>query len=172
MTMNLMMGLVLGRVMDVPDHTPTHVLGFWEQSIWVAHGARAVSKLLPSDRHVPHGLAYLTGLLHNFGYLILNHAFPPHFRLITESTDINRHIDVSLVDAHILGITREQIGAELLRNWMIGEDVVTGVRYHKRIEYTHEATYANLIYLTRGVLMKHGVLLGLDTPFLWLYILT
>lgn len=76
MVMNLLMGLVLGDVMRIPDHRTTHVLGFWEQAMWVAHGAAALAELLPAEKAAPKGVVYLTGLLHNFGYLVLSHTFP------------------------------------------------------------------------------------------------
>lgn len=161
MVMNLTMGLVLGDVMDVPQHEVTHVLSFWEQAIWVAHGMATLSDILPPEKRINKGVAYLTGLLHNFGYLILSHTFPPHFRLITEATDINRHMDVSLVDAHILGITREQVAAELMGNWMIADEVVHGVRFQKYPQYEGDHyVFANLVYLTRALLIDNGVRLG------------
>jgi HD-like signal output (HDOD) protein len=161
MVMNLCMGLVLGNVMNVPKHETTHVLNFWEQATWMAHGMAHLSEQLPPDKRISKGLAYLAGLLHNFGYLILSHTFPPHFRIITESTDINRHLDVSLIDAHILGITREQVAACLMDNWMIPKEVVNGIRYQKQCTFNDEHwVFANLLYLTRAKLIEHGVALG------------
>lgn len=161
MVMNLSMGLVLGKTMEVPNHKTSHILNFWEQAVWVAHATAHLAGLVAPELKISKGVAYLTGLLHNFGYLVLSHTFPPHFRIVTESTDINRHVDVSLIDAHILGVTREQVAAELMENWMLPTEVVHGVRYQKHPSYAGEHhVYANLIYLARAKLIQHGVPLG------------
>lgn len=167
LVMNLAMSLALRSTMKIPDHKTTHVLGFWEQSMYVAHATSALVDILPTKHKVSKGMMYLCGLLHNFGYLVLSHTFPPHFKLITESTDINRHVDVSLVDAHILGITREQVGAELMQNWLLPESIVTGIRYQKMPEYVgRHHVFANLVYLARASLIQAGIKLGanMDLP--------
>jgi len=161
LVMNLSMGLALGKIMEIPKHETTHILNHWEQAIWVAHATTALADLIGPDFKACKGLAYLCGLLHNFGYLVLSHTFPPHFKIITESTDINRHVDVSLIDAHILGVTREQVATELMENWRLPKEVVYGIRYQKQLLYDDEhRVYANLVYLARSKLIQYGVALG------------
>ena len=94
------------------------------------------------------GLAYLGGLLHNFGYLVLAHVFPPHFSLICRHLEANRQLDHQVIEHHLLGITREQIGAALMRCWEMPEEVVTALRFQGDPGYQGEqAVYPNLIFL-------------------------
>ena len=164
LVLNLCMGLVLGKMMPPPRHNTTHVLSYWEQALWVAHATATLADLVGGEGKPNRGVAYLTGLFHNFGYLVLSYTFPPHFRTVTESTDINRHLDVSIVDLHILGLTREQIASELMANWGMSQALIRGLRYQKLPEYVGEHfEYANLVFLARNLLIERGLRLGPGT---------
>ena len=47
---------------------------------------------MPRAQRPEAGLTYLAGLLHNFGYLLLAHVFPPHFSLICRHLEVNPHL--------------------------------------------------------------------------------
>jgi HD-like signal output (HDOD) protein len=81
-------------------------------------------------------MTYLGGLLHNFGYLLLAHVFPPHFSLICRHLEVNPHVSHSLIEQHLLGISREQMGAWLMRFWGMPDELAIAVRYQHDPAYT------------------------------------
>lgn len=162
LVMNLAVGLSLGKSLKQPKDAPDGLLAYWPQSIWMAQGAGILSSLMPRNRRPAFGLAYLGGLLHNFGYLVLAHVFPPHFSLICRYTEANRHLDSIWIEQWLLGITREQIVAQLMQVWGMPEEVTAALRQQKNPEYQGvHADYANLLWMSRQLLAERGVALGL-----------
>ena len=161
LVMNLAMGLSLGRTLKQPRDQPEGFIGYWTQAIWVAQATSVVISLMPRRERPTFGLSYLAGLLHNFGYLVLAHVFPPHFSLICRYTEVNPHVPVEFVEQHLLGITREQIGGILMDLWNMPEEVVVAIRHQKNADYdgAHQG-YANALCLARALLAERGIPLG------------
>lgn len=164
MVMNLAMGLALGRTLKVPDDESKGYMPYWHQAMWIALGTTAlISKIEPSDRP-SFGLSYLSGLLHNFGYLVLAHVFPPHFMLICRYADANPHVDSAYIEHFLLGITREQIGSQLMSVWNMPEEVTTALRHQKNEAFDGEfSEYSNILNLTHHLLVEAGILAGAGT---------
>ncbi|WP_020405510.1 aminoacyl-tRNA deacylase and HDOD domain-containing protein [Hahella ganghwensis] len=158
LVMNLAMGLALGRTLDVPDDQPDGFTPYWEQSVWTATLCGALATAIPKEKRPEFGLAYLSGLLHNFGYLVLAHVFPPHFSLICRYAEANQHVDVENCEQHLLGITREQIGSQLMYSWNMPDEVVAGIRFQKNPYYAGEhAQYSALLFVTTQLLRSRGI---------------
>ena len=161
LVMNLAMGLALGRTLEQPRDQAEGYVGYWTQAIWMAQATSVIIAMMPRRERPVFGLAYLGGLLHNFGYLVLAHVFPPHFSLMCRYTEVNRHVDNSYVEHHLLGITREQIGGTLMDLWNMPEEVTAAIRHQKNPDYQGEhAIYANALYLARALLIERGIPLG------------
>ncbi|WP_077530354.1 HDOD domain-containing protein [Vreelandella utahensis] len=161
LVMNLAMGLSLGRTLKQPTDQPEGFIGYWTQAIWMAQAVSVIISCMPRRERPTFGLTYLAGLLHNFGYLVLAHVFPPHFSLICRYTEVNTHVPHELVEHHLIGITREQIGGVLMDLWNMPEEVVAAIRHQKNPKYAGEhSAYANALYLARALLVERGVRLG------------
>ncbi|WP_227519766.1 HDOD domain-containing protein [Mangrovitalea sediminis] len=161
LVMNLAMGLALGRTLKQPQDAPEGLMDYWPQAIWMAQSAGILTGLMPRDRRPAFGLSYLAGLLHNFGYLVLAHVFPPYFSLICRYVEANQHIDTKYVEHFLLGITREQIGSQLMDVWAMPEEVVVALRHQKNPAYEGpHAVYAKILLLARQLLTDRGVALG------------
>ena len=165
MVMNLAMGLALGRTLKVSDDETKGYLPYWHQAMWVALGTTAlISKIEPAYRP-SFGLSYLSGLLHNFGYLVLAHVFPPHFMLICRYADANPHVDSAYIEHHLLGITREQVGSQLMSVWNMPEEVTTALRHQKNAAFEGEfSEYSTILNLTHHLLAEAGILAGAGVP--------
>lgn len=165
MVMNLAMGLSLGRALKQPDDHPDGHVDYWQQAIWQAQSAGILASMMPRGERPMFGLAYLAGLLHNFGYLLLAQVFPPHFNLVCRSLEVNSVLDSSVTEHYLLGITREQIAAQLMENWGMPDEVTLALRYQKNRGYKGaNSIYARLLWLGRQLLTARGVALGACEP--------
>jgi HD-like signal output (HDOD) protein len=165
LVMNLAMGLALGRALKHPKDHPDGYVDYWQQAIWQAQSAGILASMMPRGQRPLFGLAYLAGLLHNFGHLVLAQVFPPHFRLVCRSLEVNPHIDSSVIEHYLLGITREQIAAQLMENWGMPDEVTLAIRYQKNPSYDGpHSVYARLLWLGRQLLTERGVALGAGEP--------
>ncbi len=161
LVMNLAMGLSLGRALKQPQDHPDGYVDYWQQAIWQAQSAGILASMMPRGERPLFGLAYLSGLLHNFGYLVLAQVFPPHFKLVCRSLEVNSQVDSSVTEHYLLGITREQIAAQLMDNWGMPDEVTLAIRYQKNPDYDGPyKTYAKLLWLGRQLLTSRGVALG------------
>jgi len=165
MVMNLAMGLALGRTLKVPEDESKGYTPYWHQAMWIALGTTAlISKIEPAYRQ-SFGLSYLSGLLHNFGYLVLAHVFPPHFMLICRYIDANPHVDSAYIEHFLLGITREQVGSQLMSVWNMPEEVTIALRHQKNEAYDGEfSEYSSVLNLTHHLLSDEGVIQAAETP--------
>ncbi len=161
LVMNLSMGLALGKTLQQPKESPKGFLDYWQQAVWMATASGALVNTLPRDMRPGFGLTYLSGLLHNLGYLVLAHVFPPHFSLICRYIEANRHVDNSYIEHFLLGITREQMGSRLMHIWNLPEEVVIALRHQKSPEFDGiNANYAGILYVARNLLSERGIPLG------------
>ena len=158
MVLNLALGLSLGKTMTIPKEGPHGALPYWQQAVYMAATIEGLVTAIPRDHRPSFGMAYLCGLLHNFGYLILAEVFPPYFHSYCELADTNPHVDHQAVERHLLGVTREQLGSALMSLWSMPEEVVVGLRHQNNPHYQGEnAAYAKLIFVAQRLLQQHNI---------------
>ncbi|WP_108124031.1 HDOD domain-containing protein [Saccharospirillum mangrovi] len=166
LVMNLALGLALGKTLEMPDDQPEGFSSYWTRAVFVAATCGALLAKIPREFRPGFGLVYLTGLLHNFGYLILAHAFRPHFSATCRMMETNRHLPHQHIEQHLLGITGDQIAASLLHYWKMPNEVCLGIRYQIEPHYQGaHSDHAQLVYLANHLLQKHGLLPGLAHEF-------
>lgn len=167
MVLNLALGLALGRTLKVPKENQKHITTYWQQAVCTAAAIEALVSAIPREYRPRFGMAYLSGLLHNFGYLILAEVFPPYFKNICHVMEANTHVSHDMVEKHILGINREQLAGWLMGLWNMPEIVVTALRQQNNLNYAgkhHE--YAKLLLVSNRLLRQKGIGTGpaLDIP--------
>jgi HD-like signal output (HDOD) protein/prolyl-tRNA editing enzyme YbaK/EbsC (Cys-tRNA(Pro) deacylase) len=158
LVINLALGLALGKTLSLPKDHPQQTTPYWQQSIYTAAVIEGLTRAMPRAQRPEAGLTYLAGLLHNFGYLLLAHVFPPHFSLICRQLEVNPHLHHSFVEQHLLGISREQMGSWLMRYWDMPDELCTALRFQHDPTYDGEhSAYANLVYLSVRLLRQNGI---------------
>jgi len=161
LVINLALGVAMGQVLRLPEDTPRGTVPYWEQAVYTATLSEKLARCIPLERRPRPGLAYLAGLLHNFGYVVLGHLFPPHFSRLSRHIEANPHLEQSLIEHEVLHVTREQIGGWLLESWGLPAEVSVAVRYQHAPEYAGEhAEYARLLYLASRLLRREGMSTG------------
>ena len=155
---NLAVGLILGRSVELPDESADGFTPYWLQAVYCSTAVEALARLMPARQRPRLGIMYLAGLLHNFGYLVLAHTFPPSFSNICRYMEANPAISHVAIENHLLGISREQISAWLMQAWNMPEEVCVALRYQQDGHYSgpHDV-YANLIYVAMRLLRRHGI---------------
>jgi HD-like signal output (HDOD) protein/prolyl-tRNA editing enzyme YbaK/EbsC (Cys-tRNA(Pro) deacylase) len=158
LVINLALGLALGKTLSLPKDHPQQTTPYWQQSIYTAAVIEGLTRAMPRAQRPEAGLTYLAGLLHNFGYLLLAHVFPPHFSLICRQLEVNPHLHHSFVEQYLLGISREQMGSWLMRYWDMPDELCTALRFQHDPTYDGEhSAYANLVYLSVRLLRQNGI---------------
>jgi HD-like signal output (HDOD) protein len=141
----------------VPKEGPNGYAPFRQQAVMTAALMGELARLMPAKDRPNRGTAYLCGLLHNFGYLILGHIFPPQFALVNRHIEANPHINRSLIERYLMGLSREQVSSLLMQQWRMPEEVVIAVRSQHNPDYEGDfSACANLLYVATRSLRSHG----------------
>lgn len=155
---NLALGLALGKTLSMPKDKADGITPYWTQSIFCSTLVEAIVKLIPTEQKPGKGLTYLSGLLHNFGYLVLGHIFPPHFSQICRYMEANPDVSHMVIEHHLLQITREQICVWLMDLWNMPEEIGTAIQYQHDPNYSGpHCAYPNLIFIALRLLRQHGI---------------
>ena len=156
--LNLALGLALGKSLSLPKDAPRGFTSYWHQAVFCATAVEALAGCIPAKLRPEVGIAYLAGLLHNFGYLVMAEVFPPHFSSYCRYQEANPHASYAPIERHLLGVTRDQMAGWLLGLWSMPEEVAHAVRFQDEADYTGpDAEYANLIFVAMRLLRRFGI---------------
>lgn len=156
--LNLALGISVGKSLRVPADGPLGLDAFWRHSVYSAALVEKLSTLMPADIRPRRGTAYLAGLLHNMGVLLLGHAFQAEFFLLNHYLAANPEVPVETVEKYLLGVGHDQIGAWLLAAWGLPEELVTAARHHHDEHYWGDhAFYAQLVLIADRLLARLGL---------------
>jgi len=158
LVINLALGLALGRSLTVPKEGPNGYTPFWQQAVMTATLCGELTRKIAPQGRPSQGMAYLSGLLHNFGFLILGQIFPPQFSLINRHIEANPHINRCFIEHYLLGMSREQCAAALMHQWQMPVELITALRQMHNADYAGDHSgYANLLYIAVRLLRARGV---------------
>jgi len=158
LVMNLVLGLALTHTKPTPKEGPLGLLRHWEEALYTASLIECLIREMPLSKRPARGLAYLCGLLHNFGYLLLGWLFPPQYELLSKSISANPELPRMLIEHSILGVGHEELGAWLMHAWNMPSAICASVRWHHNLHYQGEdAVYVHLVLLAKELLRQQGV---------------
>ena len=98
---------------------------FWYHSLLCATLGRRLAKTVNYSNTEE---AYLSGLLHNIGHLVLFVMFPKEFTVLRE--EYADGADLCAAEERQIGITHCEAGAMLLKEWNIGSLIADAALYH------------------------------------------
>lgn len=158
LVMNLSLGLSLGTTLRLPREGRYGYRNYWLQAVHCATMTEQLCRSVPVDRRPLPGHAYLAGLLHNFGFLLLAELFKPQLQTVCRYAEANPHLGHWQAERFLLGATREQMAAWLLRHWKLPEDICAPVRHQHRPDLAgDQEVLATLLYVSVRLLRRHGM---------------
>lgn len=158
LVMNISLGIAISKAMKVPYDGAIGLREFWRHSIYSALLVENLIKLMPFRKKPHKDLAYLCGLLHNFGHLLLGELFPPHFKLLNQTIELNRDVSVIHLEEKIFETNHQQMGAWLMEAWHLPKELIITNQYHHKEDYFDEhSIYVNLVYISDYLLSKKGI---------------
>ncbi|NOX75609.1 MAG: HDOD domain-containing protein [Gammaproteobacteria bacterium] len=156
MVMNIALGVAAARPFKGPTEGPLGLNAFWRHATYSAALAQALCKQVPRDLRPRPGTVYLSGLLHNFGFLLLGHLFPKEFGILHDAVRRQPEASVVTLEQQLLGVTHMEIGAWLMEAWNMPQEIVVVQQEHHNPEYAGpHANYVHLITLVDTLLKGH-----------------
>jgi HD-like signal output (HDOD) protein len=112
-----------------------HLELYWAEALKTALLAQTLAAQMKNVVPAMADKAYLCGLLHNLGLLVLAHAFPDKVSQVVSIETVERERDITAVEERLIGIDRRRAGAILARKWHLPAEI-TAV-----IEHCHDGAY-------------------------------
>lgn len=107
---------------------------FWRHSLAVAYAAETILRRSSGGRRDEEpDLAFLAGLMHDLGILVLTHHYPRHYAPV--NTLVSEHGgELWETETQFLGLDHGDVGACLAEHWRFPAEVCAAVRYHHRFD--------------------------------------
>jgi HD-like signal output (HDOD) protein/prolyl-tRNA editing enzyme YbaK/EbsC (Cys-tRNA(Pro) deacylase) len=163
----LAMGIAAAKAFNIPSDGPLGLAKFWQHSLYTAVLAQALAMISNPELGIEDKDAYLSGLLHNFGMLLVGHIFPPEFRMLNKLREAEPDSSMRDIEMRVFGMGSAQsfislghgsMGAILLKIWGMPESTIKSAAMHQNHGYTgDQEEYVRLVQLANYLLGLHGV---------------
>jgi len=158
LTIDITLGLSLGKAFSVPGYGPMGLYPFWQHSIYSAALIERMIQIMPRQHRPLPGLGFLCGLLHNFGVLLIAHLFKKETSMLQQIILANKDKPVIELERQVLGTDHMEIGAWLMRSWNLQAEIQVAVAKHHDEQYNDaHAAYSRLSLLADRLLQRHGI---------------
>jgi HD-like signal output (HDOD) protein len=116
---------------------------FWQHSVCCALATRSLAtRCQPHDKE----RGFVTGLLHDIGYLLIGHQAPTKAWTILSRTELDN--ERYPLEQELLGFTHADVGAELLKSWELPASLWEPVEcHHAPVEATLFPVDAALLHI-------------------------
>lgn len=149
LVMNIALGLAACAPFKHARGGPLGLEAFWRHATYSAVLMQSLSSVLSKGTRPRQGMAYLAGLLHNFGFVVLGHTYPDVFARLNSEAAAQPDTPITQLEARIVGTPHTEIGAWLMDAWNMPGEVTTVVREHHNAAYM--GNFAPYVGLTRLV---------------------
>lgn len=135
----------------------------WRHSLYSAFLCRALAERLGHDQD----MAYLCGLLHNFGLLLIAYLYPSEFQELTALRDINPEASMLSLEQEVFGggapaagmvMGHAALAGLLYRLWQLPEPVIKAAGLHQQTGYQGtNQEYVLMVQLANALLKNRGI---------------
>ncbi|XOZ33751.1 HDOD domain-containing protein [Halomonadaceae bacterium KBTZ08] len=168
---HLAVGIAASRSFDLPRSGRLGLEAFWHHSLHCARLSLSIVRSIPrhSAQRPDPELAYLCGLLHNLGLLLIGHLFPEDYRQLREACEAEPDVALAELEARVFNAKAEDDGTPLrvghasaggllLHLWEMPDPVVTVAGMHETHHYQgrHEP-YVHCVQLANELLKQRGI---------------
>ena len=158
MVLNLALGIATAKPFKVPRKGPLGLYAFWQHALYSAALTQGLSTLVPSDIRPPAGMAYLAGLLHNLGHLLLGHLFKQEYLILSKFILQEPAKPLVETELEVLGIDHGQLGSWLMKSWGLPEETIVAVQEHHNEDYRGPyAIFPLLVMVSDRILRKQEI---------------
>jgi HD-like signal output (HDOD) protein/prolyl-tRNA editing enzyme YbaK/EbsC (Cys-tRNA(Pro) deacylase) len=160
---HIALGIASVRAFEIPRKGMLGMDEFWRHSLYCGFVCQRMAARCGEDK----GIAYLCGLLHNFGLLLIGHLFPAEFEELNQLRESNREASMHSLEQQVFGAGDQQqllavghgaIGGILHRLWQLPGPVIKAAGMHQRLDYHGEhEQYVLMVQLANGLLKERQI---------------
>jgi HD-like signal output (HDOD) protein len=156
--LHIALGYSLCPMFNLPTNGVLGQHNFWQHAIYSATVMHRLAYSMPQSKRPKPGMAYLAGLMHDAGILVLNLLFKNEYEWFNRILTQNPEKSVVNVEKRTLGISHSELGAWMLKAWHMPTEVIVTAEHHHDMNYNGPyASYAHLSNLTERLLKTHAM---------------
>jgi len=157
---NLVLAASVSRLLESEVEGYTLPRGeLWRHSIACAQGARIIAHKVGFRSYE---LAYITGLLHDIGKVVLKHYMSEAYQQIIEQVK-SEEIPFMIAEAQVLGFDHAQVGGLIADKWNLPVELVEAIVYHHNPGQVKQNPYLPaIVHLADALSLMLGVGVGTD----------
>jgi len=130
MGLNTIKEIVIGMLVDkFFSKTPTYLFdinSFWNYSLFCGSTSRLLAR---KTNYKKAGEAFVAGLMHDIGILIIIQYFTYEFKEIKQLVESGK-FDMIKAEELVLGNNHAEIGAWMAKKWNLPDQLINSVKYH------------------------------------------
>jgi len=163
----LAMSIAASKAFAISQDGPLGLKKFWKHALYAGVLSQALALLANPDLQLNDKDAYLAGLLHNFGILLIGHLFPPEFKMLNKLRESEPEASMREIEQQVFGIGGAQefislghgsIGGILLKLWGLPASSIKVAAMHQNLRYEGpDEYYVHLIQLVNHYLSQHDI---------------
>lgn len=153
--LNVALGIAASGCLKIPNYGRLGRVRLWSEALECAQLCRELSRHVADKSVVNSGLAYLGGLMHNFGYLLFAHFCPKEFAILNDMITQDPEQDVRGLEIKHFGMTHDLLGFYLLKAWNLPEEVILmAAKHHFPSSAGKHALYVKLLVVANCLLQR------------------
>lgn len=155
MVLNLALALATAQPFRIARDGPLGHNLYWSGAVKCAVVSQTIAYRVPTRLGCRPSVAYLAGLLHNFGLLVLGHLYPEPYARLNKILEEAPDCQWDMVEIQLFGMTHGEAGARALRFWELPDElVVTALKCHD-VDYRGlYETFAHVVGLAKHLLRE------------------
>ena len=151
-------GAALGRAFKLPQTGRLSMNTFWKEATYRAALCQQLTLRMPLQSRPPNSMAYITGLLHNIGIVIMGNLFQTEFDWLNKMLTSRPEQSLITTEQNLFGCTHSTIGHHLMEYWNMPEEITSVVTEHHNANYSgKQSTYVWLTQLAGQALSTHDL---------------
>jgi HD-like signal output (HDOD) protein len=127
----------------------------WAHNVMTGKIAKSIAKNESRDQKIIDN-AFIAGLLHDSGKLILASSFPEEYRDILKKTQ-GKWGRIWEIEEDILGITHAEVGAYLMELWGLPVSIIEALAFHHSPSMSGEVRFSPLTAVYIANILEHGI---------------
>src|SRR3569623_1638383 len=140
------LGAAVGKPFKGPTEGRLGRNAVWLHAVYSAALMQALAEsAVPAAGRFAPGVAYLCGLIHIIGFLLLGHLYPADIATLNQALSASPNAEVPAIERQLFWTDHTQFGGWLMSQWRMPAEVVAVVRYHH--DETYQGPYAGYVSL-------------------------
>ncbi len=151
-------GAALGRAFKLPQSGRLSMNAFWKEATYRAALCQQLAMRMPRENRPATSVAYITGLLHNIGLVLMGNLFHIEFDWLNKMLTSRPEQSLITTEQNLFNCTHSMIGQRLMKHWNMPEEITQVVAEHHTVNYSgNQEHYVWLAQLAGQALAEHNL---------------